>query len=388
MSNEVEIIVKAVTDAAEKGFDSLQKDVEKSATKAADAFSKKLEPAVDGATKKSREHVEKVAGATDTLATKTGTLTGGFGALAGSAGLVGLGAYSGQLQIAAMATDLVSGASDIATVAMEHLKLATLGQKIQTIASTIAQKAAALASKAWAAAQWLLNAALTANPIGLVVVAIAALIAIVVVIAVKTRWFQTIWRDAWGAVKAVFNSVVGFIRDRWGLIFGILTGGIAPAIKFIIDHWSSIVRFVRGLPGKITAAARGMWDGIKEAFRGAVDWIIRGWNGIEFKIPGFGIGPVHFGGFTLGLPDIPELATGGIRGGVVSVGEHGRELIDLPQGSRVRSNPDAERLSGGGGASGQVMVTFDFTGADSALVQLFRKAIKVRGGNVQAALGQ
>ncbi|MGV7904050.1 hypothetical protein PJN93_30015, partial [Mycobacterium kansasii] len=62
------------------------------------------------------------------------------------------------------------------------------------------------------------------------------------------------------------------------------------------------------------AAATGMWDGIRDAFKGAINWIIRAWNSIEFKIPGFKVGPVGYDGFTLGVPDIPEFAQGGWTG--------------------------------------------------------------------------
>jgi hypothetical protein len=65
------------------------------------------------------------------------------------------------------------------------------------------------------------------------------------------------------------------------------------------------------LPSRITTAASGMWDGIKYAFKGAINWIIDKWNGLEFKIPGFSVFGVDVGGFTLGLPDIPRLHTGG-----------------------------------------------------------------------------
>ena len=63
------------------------------------------------------------------------------------------------------------------------------------------------------------------------------------------------------------------------------------------------------------ASAKGVppeRPGIKSAFRAAINFIIDGWNGLQFKIPGFKIGPVGYDGFTLGVPDIPRLATGGI----------------------------------------------------------------------------
>lgn len=119
-------------------------------------------------------------------------------------------------------------------------------------------------------------------------------------------FFKNIGSDAlnglWSAMKGVWNGAKGV----WGWISGI------PG---------DIVGIFEGIGRKIGAKTAGMWDGIKEAFRGAIDWIIRGWNGLEFKIPGFSVGPVHFGGFTLGMPDIKELAAGGKTSGPALVGE-------------------------------------------------------------------
>jgi hypothetical protein len=69
------------------------------------------------------------------------------------------------------------------------------------------------------AAQWLFNIAMTANPIGLIVVAIAAVIAIVVVMYNKFAWF----------------------RDFMGIIGGLIKGYIdlwITAIQWVIDKLS------------------------------------------------------------------------------------------------------------------------------------------------------
>lgn len=44
-------------------------------------------------------------------------------------------------------------------------------------------------------------------------------------------------------------------------------------------------------------------------------------------------------------------ATGGVRSNRVLTGEHGPELLDLPPGTQVHSNPDTERMLAAGGAS-------------------------------------
>jgi hypothetical protein len=83
------------------------------------------------------------------------------------------------------------------------------------------------------------------------------------------------------------------------------------------------------------------------------------------------------------------------------VGEHGPELVDLAPGSRVRSNPDTERAfgavgssmgfgRGGGGAGGPIVIQLNIGDKylGEVMVDPLRKAVRTRGGNVQAVLGQ
>ena len=65
-----------------------------------------------------------------------------------------------------------------------------------------------------------------------------------------------------------------------------------------------------------------IWGGIKEDFKGfvndiidGINAIIIGWNSLEFTLPKVGKGPLSFGGWTVGTPDIkpiPRLDEGGI----------------------------------------------------------------------------
>lgn len=87
---------------------------------------------------------------------------------------------------------------------------------------------------------------------------------------------------------------------------------------------------------------------------------------------------------------VGSAASGGVRSDLTMVGEHGRELVDLPPGSRVHSNPDTERMMAGGG-SGVVAVhlTIDTGGGrfDRLLLEALREAVQ-RGGGVKATLGR
>ncbi len=100
----------------------------------------------------------------------------------------------------------------------------------------IAVRAATLA---WQAAQWLLNIAMTANPIGLIIVGIAALIAIIAAviywIAKNTDWFQRLW--SW--VKRVAEAV----RQKLGTAFDWVREKIAAVvdkIKGLIDWFKRV----------------------------------------------------------------------------------------------------------------------------------------------------
>src|SRR5574342_562813 len=138
-----------------------------------------------------------------------------------------------------------------------------------TVAHTVASGVAKAATATWTAAQWLLNAALTANPIGLVVVAVAALIAIIVIIATKTTWFQTIWRVAWTHVKAWavnfwdwLKDLPGKIGSVFGKIAGFITAPFRAAFNFISDAWNhtigrlswTVPRWIPGIGGNSIAA--------------------------------------------------------------------------------------------------------------------------------------
>jgi hypothetical protein len=85
-------------------------------------------------------------------------------------------------------------------------------------------------------------------------------------------------------------------------------------------------------------------------------------------------------------------ASGGIRSNLTLVGEHGRELVSLPPGSMVHSNPDSERmLSQGGGGTMRLVVSMDKQMPHSLSRELIRwLKFTVRttgGGDVQVAFG-
>ena len=142
--------------------------------------------------------------------------------------------------------------------------------------------------------------------------------------------------------------------------------------QWLLDKGIEVYNFIKDLPGNISSAASGMFDGIKNAFRSAINWIVDAWNGLEFTLPSIdthipGIGTV--GGFSLGTPNLPRLAKGGITSGptlaVIGDNPGGREaVIPLPPGGAL----------GGGGGNTFNIYALDGRAAAEAVVSAMRDA--------------
>ncbi len=118
-----------------------------------------------------------------------------------------------------------------------------------------------IATNAWTAAQWLLNAALNANPIGIVITVIAALVAAVVYCWNKFAGFRAFILTMWNTMKGFGNIIKEYVIDRLKtLLSGIGKIGEAFAKLFNGDFkgaWSSAVDGVKDITG-ITSAEKAL----------------------------------------------------------------------------------------------------------------------------------
>ena len=98
--------------------------------------------------------------------------------------------------------------------------------------ATAIQGAYSVATGIATAAQWAFNVAANANPIGLIVLAIGALIGGLVVAYNKFDKFRAIIQGSWEVIKGFGSILKDYIIDRIvGLISGL--GSVANAIKFL-----------------------------------------------------------------------------------------------------------------------------------------------------------
>jgi hypothetical protein len=173
--------------------------------------------------------------------------------------------------------DAAEGSTMLFKVAQESLSLTTIKDTAARIANTVATTAANVATKIWAATQWLLNAALSANPIGLIIGLVVGLIAVIVLIATKTTWFQDAWSAAWGAIKTAAAAVFDWLKTAGtvaleGLLWPIEQ--VEKAFKAVKDAISNVIDWLKKIKipdalSKVGDFVGGIFGGGKSAPAGA-----------------------------------------------------------------------------------------------------------------------
>lgn len=106
------------------------------------------------------------------------------------------------------------------------------------------------------------NASLLANPIVLIVAAIAALIAGFVLLWNKCEWFRNFWIGLWENVKNVckavidgivgfFTGIIDFIKNNWQGLLLFIVNPFAGAFKLLYDNCEGFRNFVDGIIQKV-----------------------------------------------------------------------------------------------------------------------------------------
>lgn len=146
--------------------------------------------------------------------------------------------------------------------------------------------------KAVIVVQQIWNAVSTANPIGLIIVGVAALVAGIVLFFTKTEagrkilstvwsgiksfvaWVGPAWSALWNGVGQVFSTVWHAIRDNWKVIIGdiaafLLGGPIVGALVVLFQKNKAFHDSVVGV-----------WNAIKSGISSAIAWIGPAWSGL------------------------------------------------------------------------------------------------------------
>jgi phage-related protein len=173
----------------------------------------------------------------------------------------------------------------------------------------MAQTAVKVATAAWTAVQWLLNAALNANPIGLVIIAVAALAAGIIYAYKHSETFRNVCTAAFNAVKvavdylasgfrsllATASSVWTWIKSHWQLA-AFAFGPLGVAILLIAKHFDTV-----------KAAGVGAFNAITAAIRSVIGWIQSAIDAVSRLIGA--LGNIHVP--HISIPHIGGLEAGG-----------------------------------------------------------------------------
>lgn len=128
-----------------------------------------------------------------------------------------------------------------------------------------------------------LSAVLAANPIGLVIAAIAALVAAFVYLWNTSEDFRNFWIGLWENVKQVAVTVWNAIRD-------FMTGAWQAISQTATKIWNGIQAFLRGLWNGLAGLATSVWNGLKNTITSVWQAIASTatsvWNGIRSTVTG------------------------------------------------------------------------------------------------------
>lgn len=264
------------------------------------------------------------------------------------------------------------------TLLKEKQILATIATKAHTAATLVWNGICAAATAVTKA----LGVAFTflTSKTGLLILAIAGIITIVVLLIKNWEQVKQVAHDVWTSIQNKLQEFDNWMQNifatDWTKTFGGIgnmlngffatTKGITDGIKQI---FSGLIDFVAGT---FTGDWSRAWKGVVNVFGGImntlgsvikgplnavismINWAIDGLNSISVTIPKWvpGMGGRHFG---ISIPKIPYLAKGGtLLDGMAMVAEAGPELL-IQQGSRSTVLP----LSNGGGATPAQIIDYD-----------------------------
>lgn len=112
------------------------------------------------------------------------------------------------------------------------------------------------------AAQWALNVAMTANPIGIVIVAIGALVGAFIVLWNKSEGFRNFWINLWEKVKAIVTSAWEGIKAG----FEKIKNGISAVKEKVSTMWNGVKEKTSELWGGVKNAVSEKLNNIKSAY--------------------------------------------------------------------------------------------------------------------------
>lgn len=186
--------------------------------------------------------------------------------------------------IASAATSVASLTASVAVNTATWLKNTAqiAANKIAIAATVVWQGIVRGATAAWAAVQWVLDAAMDANPVGIIIIAIVALIAIIVLIVTHLDFFKGVWAAVWGWIVSAFQATVAWFQGAIGNLGAFFTvtlpGMLRDGFKFMMAPGVAFINWFVGLSARVGQVIRGVGNfflvTLPSMIRSGVTWVI------------------------------------------------------------------------------------------------------------------
>ncbi len=281
--SKVQILKNTFSEMGLTLYDKVQEPLQNAASKLTEFFQKASESGVlkDALDKLSESAGTLIEGISEMVVNLLPPLMNLISWMIDNSGL--LSVALGGIVAAMLAIKAVNFVSEIGDT---FTQMQSFGGKILDVASNldfmrIKEVALTVAQGAVTAAQWLMNAAMSANPIGLVITAIGALVAGFILLWNNCEGFRNFWIGLWENVQAAFSVA-------WEAILNFFTETIPEA-------WNSFVAFfTETIPNFV--ANIGDWFGklpkllnavLKLALEQIIQWGADLWNFASTEVPKF-----------------------------------------------------------------------------------------------------
>lgn len=125
-----------------------------------------------------------------------------------------------------------------------------------------------------------MNAAMLANPIGLVVALIAGLVAAFIYLWNNVEGFRTFWIDAWNKIKSMASTAGKAISKAMSDAWNGIKKAWSATTKFFKDVWSGITKTFSNVKSWFSDKFKQAWNGVKSIWNGAKSFFRGIWSSV------------------------------------------------------------------------------------------------------------